>query len=302
MKSLTRCFVLFLFVVNIHGAQYRPVVLMHGLLGAAEAMSHAQGWIEADFPGIYTHNAEVGNGRDDSLWLPINQQVEILAQGIRNDSKLAKGFNMVCHSQGALLCRAYIERYNSPPVYNYISWAGPHGGQYGVPDLNALCPDNYCPELDWVMNAILNGAWTDDFMQEHVSFATYWKDPFAYSDYLKYNTFLADINNERPTKNTTYKENMLSLNTVLLIYSTSDNIVIPKTSPWFQQFKINSDTVVELFNQTEQWQEDWLGLQTLFKSSRLTFKSVPCGHQDIPRDVCKSYYELYTKPLLDNYL
>lgn len=31
----------------------RPVVLLHGLMASAEAMSHAQGWIEADFPGIY---------------------------------------------------------------------------------------------------------------------------------------------------------------------------------------------------------------------------------------------------------
>ena len=35
------------------GAAYRPVVLMHGLTATAEAMSHAQQWIEADFPGIY---------------------------------------------------------------------------------------------------------------------------------------------------------------------------------------------------------------------------------------------------------
>lgn len=34
---------------------WRPVVLMHGLLAGSEAMSHAQGWIEADFPVSYLH-------------------------------------------------------------------------------------------------------------------------------------------------------------------------------------------------------------------------------------------------------
>ena len=55
---------------------------MHGLLASAEAMSHAQKWIEADFPvnpplrdfqGIYTHNVEIGNGRDDSLTIDMNK-------------------------------------------------------------------------------------------------------------------------------------------------------------------------------------------------------------------------------------
>jgi hypothetical protein len=31
-------------------SNWRPVVLMHGLLASAEAMSHAQKWIEADYP------------------------------------------------------------------------------------------------------------------------------------------------------------------------------------------------------------------------------------------------------------
>lgn len=67
---------------------WRPVVLMHGLLASAEAMSHAAGWIAADYPvisakvlnqflkGIYIHNVEIGNGRDDSMFMNINQQVQ----------------------------------------------------------------------------------------------------------------------------------------------------------------------------------------------------------------------------------
>lgn len=40
--------------------------------------------------------------------------------------------------------------------------------------------------------------------------------------------------NERPTKNATYKANILSLNTMALIMSSVENIVIPGSSPWFQ--------------------------------------------------------------------
>ena len=40
-------------------AQFRPVVLLHGLLAESEAMQHAEGWIKQDFPGIYVLNAKV---------------------------------------------------------------------------------------------------------------------------------------------------------------------------------------------------------------------------------------------------
>jgi len=279
---------------------WRPVVLMHGLLAGAEAMSHAQGWIQADFPGIYTKNVEIGDGKDDSLWMDINTQVLSFYNTVRSDPLLAKGFNLVCHSQGGLICRAFIERFNSPPAYNYISWAGPHDGVYGVPDVNELCPDDWCPWLNDIMDLLVEGGWTDPFMQQHISFAAYWKDPFEYDLYLKYSHFLADINNERSTKNSTYKENILKLNRMLLIYSTTDKIVIPKTSPWFQFYQINSDTTVVEWNQTSQYKEDWIGTRTLYQTGRLLHESVPCGHQDIPRSDCKQYYDRYTKPLLNN--
>lgn len=59
----------------------------------------------------------------------------MFAAQLKNDTNLANGFNLVCHSQvilsyvythlkGGLICRAFLERYNDPPVHNFISWAG----------------------------------------------------------------------------------------------------------------------------------------------------------------------------------
>jgi len=159
-----------------------------------------------------------------------------------------------------------------------------------VPDFNALCPDDICPWLNDIFSEIVEGAWIEPIFQSTISFAAYWKDPFNYADYLKYSIYLADINNEQPTKNATYKSNLLKLNQMLLIYSSTENIVIPAQSPWFYFFPEGSDkTVLPLQNSTL-WTEDWLGLRTLSESGRLSFKSLPCDHQDIPRDVCKQYY------------
>jgi len=276
--------------------------MMHGLLAGAEAMSHAQAWIQADFPGIYVKNVEIGNGRLDSLFMDINDQVANLSRQIASDPNLVNGYNLVCHSQGGLLCRAFIERYNNPPVYNFISWAGPNDGVYGTPEFNAICPDVLCPWLNWFMDEVLDGAWVEQAFQETISFAAYWKDPFSLDDYLKYNIFLADINNEREEKNSTYKKNLASLNYLLLEYSTIDNIVIPMQSPWFYFYAANTDTTLVPMNQSQLYEEDWIGLKALNDQGKLGMVGVDCDHQDIPRDDCKIYYDMYTRPLLNNTL
>jgi len=276
---------------------------MHGLMAGAEAMSHAQQWIEQDFPGIYTFNVEIGDGTMDSLFMDINLQVEQFALSVQNDSKLKDGFNLVCHSQGGLICRAYIERYNNPPVYNYLSWAGPQDGVFGVPDLNYLCPDDYCPWLDYLMDIVEEGGWVSQEFQSKMSFASYWKDPFNYEVYTAESIFLADINNERNITNSTYRDNILSLNSILFLDSTNDTIVIPMQSPWFYFYALNSDSQIIPFNESLTFKEDLIGLHSMYLSNKLNFVSVPCAHSDIPRQVCKSLaYDKYSKIYFNNTL
>jgi len=303
-RCLVLFFVLFLCLESfaIKSSQWRPVVLMHGLLASNEAMSHAANWIQQDFPGIYIANIEIGDGRSDSLMIGMNDQVAEFAAKVQNDSKLQGGFNLIGHSQGGLITRAYVERYNDPPVYNLISWAGPQMGQFGMPAVNAICPDQdaLCDFFLDLMDLLMYGEWVDEWMQNHISFAAYWKDIFEYDLYLKFNTFLADINNEYDSKNNTYRSNLMSLNAYLLEYSTIDNIVIPMSSPWFEFFAIGEDTTVVPWNQTDLYVGDWIGTKTLYESKKLFMYAIDCDHQDIPRDVCKKYYDMYTKPLLNN--
>jgi len=267
---------------------------MHGLFASSEAMSHAQSWIEQDFPGIYVHNVEIGDGQTDSLIVNMNDQVDLFAQAVQNDARLSKGFNLIGHSQGGLVSRGYVERYNVPPVYNLITWASPHGGQYGIPAFDV-------PELDKLFSEFLESP--DGRLYESVlSFAAYWKDPYNYTTYLNMSIFLADLNNERDIKNSTYKSNILSLNTMALEDSTADDIVVPYSSPWFESFALNQSEVVVPLKESAQYLEDWLGLRTLDAAGKLQLFETDCDHQDFPRDACKKWYDLYTKPLLNNFL
>jgi len=278
---------------------------MHGLLTGAEAMSHAAAWITADFPGMYIKNVEIGNGRDDSMFMNINDQVAEFARIVANDTQLARGFNLIGHSQGGLITRAYIERYNNPPVYNWMSWAGPQQGVFGVPDLNAYCPVADCPWLAVLFDEILvQNNWLSKDIQDNIAFAAYWHDPLDQAAFASENVFLADINNARAVKNATYKSNIMSLNTAMLLYSTTDHIVVPRESPWFSFFDYvnGSDSTVDDYKLLPDWTDDWIGMRSLASKGKLLTYSTPCGHQNIPRDVCKKYYDMYSKPLLNNTL
>eukprot|EP01006_Ploeotia_vitrea_P008536 TRINITY_DN20466_c0_g1_i2.p1 TRINITY_DN20466_c0_g1~~TRINITY_DN20466_c0_g1_i2.p1 ORF type:complete len:202 (+),score=33.33 TRINITY_DN20466_c0_g1_i2:355-960(+) len=201
-----------------------------------------------------------------------------------------------------MICRAFIERYNDPPVHNFVSLAGPMDGVYGVPDLNALCPDSLCPWLNSLMDDIVNGGWVSKAVQSHVAFASYWKDPLNYTTYLDTNIFLADINNEKAQKNATYKMHLQSLNTMLLIYAKKDLIVVPRKSPWFNFYKPGEDKIVYPFFETAQYKDDYLGLKEMDHNGKLKFYAADCDHQNLPRQKCKSVYDGHVKPLLNNTL
>lgn len=70
-----------------------------------------------------------------SITNKLDTQVESFKKAVTSDPKLKDGFNAVGLSQGNLVVRGYIQKYNNPPVKNFISICGPHGGI-------GTCPNN----------------------------------------------------------------------------------------------------------------------------------------------------------------
>jgi len=137
------------------GGTWRPTVLVHGLLSSA---THDDGligrlgsWVREAMPGVYVKTVTVTGsrmrrlliqelrsvapestkevrhrlGQAASLVVPLDDQVEELCDQLRRDPALSRGFNVLAHSQGALVARGFVERCNTPPVYNFVSLAGP---------------------------------------------------------------------------------------------------------------------------------------------------------------------------------
>ena len=281
---------------------YRPVVLMHGLGSSASYMDSLASWIRNDFPGIYVRSAEVGDGPLDSYIIEVNKQVEMLAAELASDPNLQHGFDLIGHSQGGLLTRGYIERFNNPPVHNWISLAGPHAGVFGVPKFNSQCPDADCPWLAELMSYLAEVGLAEAITQQYLSFAQYWKNPLNYSLYLNTSGYLADVNNERPVKNGNYKANMISLNHAALVLAELDDIVIPKESAFFEFYELGQDSVVQNFTDTPTYIGDWVGLRTLQNSGRLSRHRVNCSHSGLPSQGCKDVVYPIVKPLVGGVL
>jgi len=284
--------VLALLLSTVKGAQYRPVVMMHGIAGDAGDMVLVPQWIQEVLPGTYVKNLEIGDGYWDSMFMPLNDQVQSMCTQLKEDENLAQGFNLIGYSQGGLITRGYIERCNDPPVHNFISWSGPHQGEFGIPQE---------PDLQWMVELVADGPYYS-WIQDEFTFAQFWKDPFQYDEYLKYSTYLADINNERPVKNQTYVDNIKSLNLMVLLISSVDTIIIPKESSWFEFYDMNSDSVVIPLNQSQFYQEDFIGIRYLDEQKRLKFHTDSCPHPDYPDEDCKKFFTLYTLPYLNNTL
>ncbi|CAF0761324.1 unnamed protein product [Adineta steineri] len=258
------CIVLLVFIISIvlsisiNAITYRPVVLMHGVTRNASDLNEFAGWINETYSGIYVISVEIGNGADDSFLLTMNRQVELFCNTIRADPHLQKGFNMLGFSQGSLIVRAAVERC-SLPVYNLITLSGINEGVFGVPNLQQLPPD---------FRKLISEFAYEKAVQDVISVAGYWRDPYQLDKYMSRCQFLPDINNELAVRNETYKMNMLKLNAFVMTYSDVDEVVAPSLSGWFLGYKPKSMDV-ETWNQSRQFTEDLIGLRTLWDQGKI---------------------------------
>lgn len=265
---------------------FRPVVFVHGLGDtyhglAANIPAHMT---RRTFHVLRTFNAEPG-GAVFSMAKPFAQMVEDFTNEVRSIPSLKRGFNLVGISQGGLIARAYVEKYNDPPVYNFVSL---HAPQSGI----AKCPGDASVAAMPCKAAIHLGLITPH---------DYWRGPdsegvHTKATYLSWNNYLSDINNESGDRNATYRDNMLSLQRYILVKAERDRTVIPAESEWHGYFEWgNLNSVVEMEN-TDEYRDDVIGLKTLNEEGRLIKLSTAGGHLRLPPD----FFQRYLYQFFDN--
>ncbi|OMJ88324.1 hypothetical protein SteCoe_9735 [Stentor coeruleus] len=217
----------------------------------------------------YSKCVEIGDGSAASWLMGFQKQVNTACTNLKKVSEFENGINVVGLSQGGLIARAVSEMCNIT-VHNVITLGGPHMGVMSIPN----CESGFFCDI---FNDALDLGVYDSFVQENFGPPGYYKDPLEYNEYLKQSNFLAAANNEKSI-NADYATGFKSINQLVLIEFTEDTIVDPKSSEQFGYFKIGSKKDLLLYNQTEDYINDWLGLKTLDEQGKIVFEYIVGNH------------------------
>lgn len=281
---------------------YAPVVQMHGMGDFAKnplGMLPFKRLISKELDGVYVTNAQIGANpiadMSNGFLMTMDDQVEYFLKLMQNDTHLSKGFNAIGYSQGNLVIRGYIERYNDPPVLNHVSVHGPMMGVASLPQCN-ITDSAICKAVDEIL---IGHAVYDSFVQNHLAQANYYRDPMKLATYREKGHFLNDLNNEKTgvPHNPAYKTNLMKLQKLALVKALGDTMVWPNDSEWFGFFKDNS-TKSTFDGKTTQgpWEtEDWFGLEDMIKADKIDYLTTPGNHLQFDTAFLKSLVDTYFK-------
>jgi palmitoyl-protein thioesterase len=202
---------------------------------------------------------------------------------VLSDAQFEKDFILVGFSQGGLIARYILEKCPTKgQVKKMITLGSPHMGVEKIP-CNLGKYDFLCELGDKIGQYIVYLPYVENLYSP----ISYFRTPETENIYIKYNKFLADLNNEKLEKSQKNKEKFLSIDKLVLIKFDQDDVVFPKESAWFQKYK--SKDQVEDLTDSLFYKEDFLGLKTLVESQRVQFITFRGKHQEMHQDEIDDY-------------
>ncbi|KAF2963256.1 hypothetical protein GQX73_g10317 [Xylaria multiplex] len=272
-----------------------PVVIWHGLGDTynAEGIQQVGQLIEEANPGTFVYFIRLDdsgtNDRRATFYGNVTEQIAKVCEDLAAHPILstAPAIDAVGFSQGGQFLRGYVERCNTPPVRNLVTFGSQHNG---IVDYRA------CAATDWLCRgamALLHGNTWTSFVQSRLVPAQYFRDPADLDSYLEYSNFLADINNERAVKNETYARNIAALENLVLYIFEDDTTVIPKETGWFEE--VNGDESTPL-RARKIYTEDWVGLRALDRKGGLKFKTTPGEHMQLTDETLTEAFSEFFGP------
>jgi len=236
-----------------------------GMQSLAKSVSDA-------YPGMYSISVNVANGFE-SYVTPMWQQVDAFAAIVQNDPKLASGFNAAGLSQGGPVVRGYIQKYNNPPVHNFVSICGVQGGEFN-------CPREF-QEIPFLCDYFLKDPYSVFGGGITLAFSDYWVDSLNMTQYLAENKFLVPLNNQQrdpSLHNATFKTHFSSLNHLVLIEAVNDTVIYPAVSEQFGGYIDGSMHVTYKYTTWPPYTSDSFGLRSLDEAGKVTLGSFQGDH------------------------
>jgi palmitoyl-protein thioesterase len=269
-----------------------PLVVWHGLGDSYDRLGPIAELADSIHPGTLTYIISLGSDpASDSRATfvgDVSEQVEMVCQKLAEHPILstAPAIDALGFSQGGVFLRAYVERCNNPPVRSLVTMGSPHSGVVKL----MSCGSNWVCE--GMMRLFRMSAFSS-YVQSHFVPAQYYRpdNEEQFEQYLESSGLLADINNEREIKNTTYADGIAKLENFVMILFDEDTKVVPKESAWFEDYKEESSIPLRA---RKMYREDWIGLKALDRKGGLYFETAPGEHMQFDNeylaDLMKKFY------------
>ncbi|CAG9316784.1 unnamed protein product [Blepharisma stoltei] len=268
------------------GTAAYPVAIFHGLNQNCNDSTYVQftSYLGKQL-NTYTRCVEIGNGVATSFLMSMTDQAKEACQKVKADPNFANGLNVVGLSQGGLIARSLLQNCDGLKIHVVNTVGTPNNGVTSIPNcfVGFTCKIfNDALELG-VYRPVVQGMGP----------AGYYKDQYNYDTFLQSSSFLAEFNNEKSI-NQEYIEDYQTLDWLVLLKFTQDEIVDPPESEWFGYYALNSQTLLP-WNETLDYTNNLLGFKDLDAQGKIVRLSLNSGHLDFTQ---QEYTEMVVPYLL----
>jgi len=258
-----------------------PTVFMHGMGDSCynpgmKDITEKVGEHVGSYSVCIPTGPDLDSDTNNGFFMTMNDNVDVWAAAVKNDTRLANGFNAVGFSQGNSVIRGYIQKYNDPPVSTFLSV---HGTVVGVASFPKCNPSGLLgPVCKLISRFLVGPAAYTEFVQKRLFQADYFRDPKSVdSDAYKKNSELAQWNNEGDTTDPKINENFAKVKRWAMIKAEKDTMIYPNDGEWWGSFAADGKTRLAM-NETEWYTKDLFGLKTAHEAGKIFFNSTTGDH------------------------
>jgi len=268
-------------LVSAASAAHLPTVYMHGMGDSCfnsgmKQITTDTGTHLGSYAVCIPTGPDLDSDTNNGFFMTMDKNVEVFAEAIKKDPKLAGGFNAVGFSQGNSVIRGYIQKYNNPAV---STWLSVHGTVVGVSSFPKCNPSGLLgPVCKLIDRFIVGPAAYTEFVQNRLFQADYFRDPKQVtSSAYKKNSAIAKWNNEGDTVDPSLAVNFGKTKRFVMIKAEKDSMIYPNDGEWWGAFDADGKTRLAM-KDTEWYKKDLFGLKTADEAGKIFYNSTKGDH------------------------
>lgn len=247
---------------KVSTSPYETIIIIHGVNDGAKDMYDLRDLIlkhhpdsEVVIPDLFEYAHSITN-----MWMQVKSFGEVVKKYSNNRPR---GLNIIGFSQGGLIARGVIQTIDGLNINSFVALSSPLNGQFGDTSYLSWLPEQF--------RSAASLLFYSPFLQ-HLSVASYWKDPEKLDCYQQHCEFLAPLNNESTNRDhkkfeQKWKDNFVKVKRLVLIGGKNDGVITPWQSALFGDY--DKEEIPEIMKDLKIYQNDVFGLKTLDEAGKI---------------------------------